>query len=239
LRRLQFESEERLRKQQRQAEKGKVADERAAQNEDNWRDLKQWREKESGRIDECRQDIDHLLESIQDVKADLNMQGKNLREIDASHRKANEELHRMLQKQSQFRERTDERVDACERSVDEIHQRLRTITLKIEEPPRPAIINQHVRREVGFRPIEREVSPVRGLDRESPILFSPRAIRGQEEFLSLPLRGMDERDLWFHQRQLFSYPILEVTPTLSYSRGHAKLLQYTTDGQMNNCVCRF
>jgi hypothetical protein len=44
LRREQFESEERLRKQKRQEGKDKVADERAAQNEDNWRDLKQWRE---------------------------------------------------------------------------------------------------------------------------------------------------------------------------------------------------
>jgi hypothetical protein len=44
------------------------------------------------------------------------MQERNLREIDGSHRKANEELHRMLQKQTQFRERTDERVDACEKT---------------------------------------------------------------------------------------------------------------------------
>jgi chromosome segregation ATPase len=150
---------------------------------DNWKDLKQWREKESGRIDECRQDIDQLLGSMQDVKRDVVMQERNLREIDGSHRKANEELHRMLKKQTQFRERTDERVDACEKDVDEIRQRLRTITLKIEETPRPAIINQHVRREVGFRPIEREASPVRELDNESPVLFSPRAIRGQKEFL--------------------------------------------------------
>jgi hypothetical protein len=74
------ESEVRLRKQKRQAEKDRVADERAVQNEDNWKDLKQWREKESGRIDDCHHDIDHLLESMQDVKLDLNMQGKNLRE---------------------------------------------------------------------------------------------------------------------------------------------------------------
>jgi hypothetical protein len=39
---------------------------------DNWKDLKQWREKESGRIDECRQDIDQLLGSMQDVKRDVN-----------------------------------------------------------------------------------------------------------------------------------------------------------------------
>jgi DNA-binding ferritin-like protein len=81
--------------------------------------LKQWRAKESARIDECRQDIDHLLGSMEDVKRDVVMQEKNLREIDGSHRKANEELHRMLQKQTQFRERTDERVDACEKDVDE------------------------------------------------------------------------------------------------------------------------
>jgi hypothetical protein len=71
-------------------------------------------------------------------------------------KKVNEEFHRRLQKQSHFQERTDERMDACERNVDEIHQQLRTITLKIEEPPQPAVINRHVRREVGFRPIERE-----------------------------------------------------------------------------------
>jgi hypothetical protein len=48
LRREQFKSEERLRKQHRQAEKDRVADERAMQNEDNWKILKQWRAKESG-----------------------------------------------------------------------------------------------------------------------------------------------------------------------------------------------
>jgi hypothetical protein len=54
-------------------------------------------------------------------------------------------------------------VDACEKNVDEIRQRLRAITLKIEETPRPAI-----RRGVGFRPIERETSPVRGFVKFSP-----------------------------------------------------------------------
>jgi hypothetical protein len=163
--RAQFESDERLKKQRRQAEKERVADERAIQNEGNWRDLKQWREKESGRIDDCRSDNDYLLEGMQDVKLVLNMQGKNFSEMSVDQKKVNGEFHRMLQKQSHFQERTDERVDACERSVDEIHQQLRTITFKIEEPP------------------QREVSPVRRMDRDSPILFSPRAIRGQEELL--------------------------------------------------------
>jgi predicted nuclease with TOPRIM domain len=133
--------------------------------------LKQSREKESGGIDNCRSDIDHLLEGTENVKLGLNTQVKNLREMGANQKKVNEEFHRRLQKQSHFQERIDERVDACKRSLDEIQQQLRTISLKIEEPPHPAVINRHVHREVGFRPIEREGSSVRRMDRDSPILF--------------------------------------------------------------------
>jgi hypothetical protein len=183
----QFESEERLRKQQRQAEKDRAADERAAQTNDNWRDLKQWQAKESSRIDECRQDINHLLGSVEDVKRDVVKQEKNLREIDGSHRRANDELHRMLQKQVQFQERTDERVDVCEKTVDELRHRLHRIALKVEETPRP-VIDRHV----GFRPIEREASPVRDLDNESPIVCSPQPIRGQPEFCR-PAQPWDRR----------------------------------------------
>jgi DNA topoisomerase VI subunit B len=92
-----------------------------------------------------------LLGSVEDVKRDVVKPEKNLREIDGSHRKANEELHRMLQKQVQFQERTDERVDVCEKTVDELRHRLHRIALKVEETPRP-VIDRHV----GFRPIERE-----------------------------------------------------------------------------------
>jgi hypothetical protein len=72
--------------------------------------------------------------------------------------------------------------------VDELRHRLHRIALKVEETPRPVIVDRHV----GFRPIEREASPVRDLDNESPVLFSPRAIRGQKEFLQ-PAPPWDRR----------------------------------------------
>jgi hypothetical protein len=180
VRRERAEADERERKRQRQAAKDRAADEQAAQNNGNWRDLKQWQAKESGRIDGCLQDINQLKGSVEDVKRDIVKQEKGLREIDSNHRRANEELHRVIQKQAQFQDRTDERVDVCEKSVEELRHRLHRIALKVEETPRPTID-----RHVGFRPIEREISPVRDLNDESPIVCSPRAIRGQPEFCRL------------------------------------------------------
>jgi hypothetical protein len=171
------ESEERVRRERAEAEERERKQRKQEQTDGNWKDLKQWQARESSRIDECRQDINQLKGSVEDVKRDIVKQEKGLREIDSNHRRANEELHRVIQKQAQFQDRTDERVDVCEKSVEELRHRLHRIALKVEETPRPTID-----RHVGFRPIEREISPVRDLDNESPIVCSPRAIRGQPEF---------------------------------------------------------
>ena len=77
-------SEDRIEKEQEQRlmddKKERRQEEKSRKNDENWSDLRQWREKESARIDECVERLESLSCEVDNVKKKLGSQRDEVKE---------------------------------------------------------------------------------------------------------------------------------------------------------------